>query len=136
MNANDIANMDLDSVGSVISEETTTPVAEVSAEVTEVVTEVAEVVTEVADTPADDVQTDEASADNVTPIVAARKKAGRKFDTTGTTNLGKCRKLYEQNPTFTPKQLKTLFVSETGIAETVAQTYASIVRRPKKAAAA
>lgn len=61
--------------------------------------------------------------------------AGRKVDTTGSTALGAARLLYAANPTLGTKELRALFVQELGpkfkTSEQVAQTYVSLVRKPK-----
>lgn len=67
--------------------------------------------------------------------VVARKGAGRKVDTTGKTALGKARIIYTENPGLSIKELKARFVTDIGVTEAVAQTYASLVRKPKKKAA-
>lgn len=76
-----------------------------------------------------------------TPEAAPLKRksaAGRKVDHTGKTALGAARLLYAANPTMTTKELRALFVQELGpkfnTSEAVAQTYVSLVRKPKKVA--
>lgn len=97
------------------------------------------VVTAPVATAADDVQTP-APATVVTEeaVSKARSGAGRKVDTTGKTALGAARILYANNPTLGTKELRALFVEKLGpkfgTSEQVAQTYVSLVRKPKKAA--
>lgn len=73
------------------------------------------------------------------PVRAARKGAGRKVDTKGTTALGAARLLYAANSTLDTKELRKLFLTELGpkfgTSEQVAQTYVSLVRKGKKASA-
>lgn len=100
----------------------------------------------VADAANDEVQTAPVTpvADVVEPVSApavvtkARSGAGRKVDTTGTTALGAARILYAANPGLSTKELHALFVEKLGpkfgTKESVAQTYVSLVRKPKKAA--
>lgn len=101
----------------------------------------AEVVTAapVAPAAADDAQTPTAAV--VTEVVTkARSGAGRKVDTTGTTALGTARILYAANPGLGTKELRALFVEKLGpkfgTTESVAQTYVSLVRKPKTKKAA
>lgn len=102
----------------------------------------------VTDTPADTgstVETVATPADDTpeptTVVVPVKPKsaAGRKVDHTGKTALGAARILYAANPTLSTKELRALFVQELGpkfnTSEAVAQTYVSLVRKPKKAAA-
>ncbi|QDJ96245.1 hypothetical protein Xoosp13_58 [Xanthomonas phage Xoo-sp13] len=89
---------------------------------------------EAATTTVTEVQTVTAvEPETVSPAVSPRSRAGRKVDTTGSTNLGKARILYAANSSFSPKQLKQLFEAELGIKASVAQAYASIVRSKAKA---
>ncbi len=80
-----------------------------------------------------------ASVASAAPVVAAvrapRKGAGRKLDVTGTTNLGKARILHAANPNLSVKELKQKIESELKVTPNVAQTYASLVRKPKPVAA-
>lgn len=87
-------------------------------------------------TAAEDAQTPAAAT--VEATAKARSGAGRKVDTTGKTALGAARLLFAANPTLGTKELRALFVQELGpkhgTSEQVAQTYVSLVRKPKKAA--
>ena len=89
---------------------------------------------------ADDVQTSAAAAVVTDAITKARSGAGRKVDTTGTTALGTARILYAANPGLGTKELRALFVEKLGpkfgTTESVAQTYVSLVRKPKAKKAA
>lgn len=73
-------------------------------------------------------------------VTKARSGAGRKVDTTGTTALGTARILYAANPSMGTKELRALFVEKLGpkfgTTESVAQTYVSLVRKPKAKKAA
>lgn len=64
----------------------------------------------------------------------AKKKPGRKLDTTGETALGKARKIFADNPGFNAKELKQKFEAELNVKPQVAQTYASLVRKAAKTA--
>ncbi|BBA65217.1 predicted ORF [Xanthomonas phage XacN1] len=88
---------------------------------------------------ADEVQTP-AAAVVTDAVTKARSGAGRKVDTTGTTALGTARILYAANPGLGTKELRALFVEKLGpkfgTTESVAQTYVSLVRKPKAKKAA
>ncbi len=88
---------------------------------------------------ADEVQTP-AAAVVTDAVTKARSGAGRKVDTTGTTALGTARILYAENPGLGTKELRALFVEKLGpkfgTTESVAQTYVSLVRKPKAKKAA
>lgn len=95
------------------------------------------------DTPASEADTAavvDVTGDTTPVIVPLKPKsaAGRKVDHTGKTALGAARLLYAANPTLTTKELRALFVQELGpkfnTSEAVAQTYVSLVRKPKKVA--
>lgn len=92
-----------------------------------------EVVTEEADTESIvDVVEDTEAASTVVAAASApvpTRSVGRPYDTTGKTNLGKARLLYAENPNLAAKELKSLFESKLGLKASVAQTYASLVRR-------
>ena len=101
--------------------------------------DVAAVVTSPVAAATDEVQTSTAAV--VTDAVTkARSGAGRKVDTTGTTALGTARILYAANPGMGTKELRALFVEKLGpkfgTTESVAQTYVSLVRKPKTKKAA
>lgn len=68
-------------------------------------------------------------------VTKARSGAGRKVDTTGTTALGTARILYAANPNMGTTELRALFVEQLGpkfgTTKSVAQTYVSMVRKPK-----
>lgn len=87
---------------------------------------------------ATDVQTSAAAVVTEEAVTKARSGAGRKVDTTGKSALGAARILYAANPGLGTKDLRALFVRELGpkfnTSEQVAQTYVSLVRKPKKAA--
>lgn len=90
---------------------------------------------------ADEVQTPVVTAVEAPAAPAATKPrsgAGRKVDTVGKTALGHARLLYAANPGLGTKELRALFIKELGpkhgTTEQVAQTYVSLVRKPKKAA--
>lgn len=140
MNENDLVNADLhdeaDGIGSVEA----------------VVTAPAEIVTEeavpnealTAALTAHVANRTDNGDDTSTVVFTPKPKsgAGRKVDTTGKTALGAARLLHAANPSLGTKELRTLFVAELGpkfgTSEQVAQTYVSLVRKPKakKAAAA
>lgn len=97
--------------------------------------------TELNDEVTDVVTDDNASPTDTAQVAAPHKvksAAGRKVDHTGKTALGAARLLYAANPTLTTKELRALFVKELGpkfnTSEAVAQTYVSLVRKPKKVA--
>ncbi len=100
--------------------------------------EVAAVVATPVAVAAEEVQTPQAPAVATEEVVKVRSGAGRKVDTTGKTALGAARMLYAANPSLGTKELRALFVKELGpkfnTSEQVAQTYVSLVRKPKKAA--
>lgn len=93
-----------------------------------VVTAVEAAATVVEETPVPVVTT-------VTTLTKPKSGAGRKVDTTGKTALGAARLLYAANPSLGTKELRNLFVQELGpkfnTSEQVAQTYVSLVRKPK-----
>lgn len=95
---------------------------------------------DLVNTELNDEVTDVVADDNAQVAAPQKVKsaAGRKVDHTGKTALGAARLLYAANPTLTTKELRALFVKELGpkfnTSEAVAQTYVSLVRKPKKVA--
>lgn len=85
-----------------------------------------------------DVEAAEQAAD-AAPVAApspvakkAKGRAGRPFDASGLTNLGKARNLYASEPTLSAADLRKRLIADFGIPEKSAQTYASLVRKGSK----
>lgn len=117
-----------------------TPLDDLSAEDIEALAKADETVVEAATESAseevatDDADTAEDAASDSTVVAAASapapvRKVGRPYDSAGKTKLGQARLLYADNPDLAVKELKSLFETKLGIKASVAQTYASLVRR-------
>lgn len=100
-------------------------------------TPVAAAVVDVTVDPSTDEVTDAAAVavPAAAPAPVAKKakgRAGRPFDASGATNLGKARNLYATEPSLSAADLRKRLIADFGIPEKSAQTYASLVRKGKK----